>query len=108
MRTNVRIFVAAGLLLAVALALFVSPLASPEPDGLQRVAVDEGFDDAAVDSSTAGSPLAGYAVDGDDRGTAGAVSGVIGILITFGLGTAVVGVLRVLRTDEAESVSTSA
>ncbi len=103
MRTNVRIFVAAGLLLAVALALFVSPFASSEPDGLERVAIDEGFADAADDSATADSPLADYTLDGNDDGRSGAVSGIIGILVTFGFGTALFGVLRVLRKDSTGS-----
>lgn len=97
MSSNTRIFVVAGLLLAVALGLFVSPLASSEPDGLERVAIDEGFDDAAEDSAVADSPLADYALDGDDEGMSGAISGVIGILVTFGVGTGVFGVLRVVR-----------
>ncbi|WP_436795002.1 PDGLE domain-containing protein [Actinospongicola halichondriae] len=103
MGTNVRIFVVAGLLLAVALGLFVSPFASSEPDGLERVAIDEGFADAANDSATSDSPLADYGIDGNDDSRSGAISGVIGILVTFGLGTAVFGVLRVLRTDQADT-----
>ncbi len=34
-----------GFLIALALALFVSPFASPWPDGLERVAEDKGFID---------------------------------------------------------------
>lgn len=97
MSTNVRIFVLAGLLLAVALGLFVSPLASSEPDGLERVAIDEGFDEAGEDSAVADSPLADYGIDGSDEGLSGPISGVIGILVTFGIGMGVFGVLRVLR-----------
>lgn len=107
MRTNVRIFVAAGLMLAVALGLFVSPFASSEPDGLERVAIDEGFDGAAEDSATADSPLADYSLDGDDDAASGAVSGVIGILVTFGIGTAVFGLLRVMRRDGDDATATA-
>lgn len=97
MNTNVRIFVVAGLLLAVALGLFVSPFASSEPDGLERVAIDEGFDGAAEDSAVADSPLADYGIDGSDEGMSGPISGVIGILVTFGVGVGLFGVLRVFR-----------
>lgn len=107
MTTNVRIFVAAGLMLAVALALVVSPWASTEPDGLERVAIDEGFADTAERSSSADSPLADYGLDGDSDGSSGAVSGAIGILVTFGIGTGVFGVLRVLRSDEPEPSTTA-
>ncbi len=100
MRASTRIFVSAGLLFALALALFVSPFASSKPDGLQRVAADEGFADTATNSATASGPLAGYAVDGDEGGRSTAVSGVVGILVTFGIGTALFGVLRVLREDD--------
>jgi len=33
----------AGLLIALALAIFLSPFASSHPDGLERVAEDKGF-----------------------------------------------------------------
>lgn len=103
MRAGSRILVSAGVMFAVALALFVSPLASSEPDGLERVAADEGFADAATEPATAASPLAGYAVDGDDGNRSTAVSGAVGILVTFGVGTAVFGAMRVLREEDDES-----
>src|SRR5690606_11216985 len=39
-------WVAAGLVIALAVAL-VSPLASSDPDGLERVAIDQGFEELA-------------------------------------------------------------
>ena len=50
---------AGALLVALALAAFASPFASNAPDGLNRVAIDKGFDDEAKVSAVAGSPLAG-------------------------------------------------
>lgn len=100
MKANMRYFVVAGILLAAALAIFVSPFASSSPDGLERVAADEGFDGAAEDSAVADSPLADYGVEGiDDERTGTGVAGVVGILATFGLGVGVFGLLRVMRPE---------
>ena len=74
MKGNAKLFLAAGLLLAGGLALLVSPFASGSPDGLNRVAVDKGFDKSATDHALDGSPVAGYAIRGialgADRGIA--------------------------------------
>ena len=37
MKSNIRLFVVAGLLVGLGLALFVSPFASSSPDGLEKV-----------------------------------------------------------------------
>src|SRR3546814_4253661 len=60
-------FWVAGLVVTLLLAAGVSQLASSEPDGLERVAEDEGFSDAAEEHDLAGSPLADYGVEGVDR-----------------------------------------
>lgn len=101
MKTNLKLFLAAGLLLGLALALLVSPFASSEPDGLQKVAEDEGFLATAVDHDLADGPLAAYSVDGvDQERVSTGLSGVIGVLVTFGLGLAVFAVVRLLRPVE--------
>lgn len=98
MRQNAKIFIIAGLLVGLALAIFVSPFASGSPDGLEKVAAEEGFDDSARDSAVADSPLADYGVDGIEDEKAGtAVSGLIGVLLTFGVGIALFGIVRALR-----------
>ena len=38
-----RYFILGGIALSLALAIFLSPFASPHPDGLERVAEDKGF-----------------------------------------------------------------
>ncbi len=43
MNRQVWIFAVLGLLVALALAVFVAPHASSAPDGLERVAADKGF-----------------------------------------------------------------
>ena len=99
---NVRLFVIAGLLVGAALALLVSPFASTSPDGLERVAEDEGFADAADEHRLGDSPLADYAVRGvDDERVSTGAAGVIGVLLTFGLATGVVAAVRVLRDRRA-------
>ena len=66
-RRSIGLFVLGGLAVALLLAFVVSPWASSEPDGLERVAIDQGFADNATDHATAGSPLADYAVSGVDH-----------------------------------------
>jgi hypothetical protein len=82
-RTGIGLLLA-GLLVPLALAAFASPFASSSPDGLERVADDQGFLDDARDSAVADSPLADYAVRnvGDEQVSTG-VSGVIGVGVTL-------------------------
>jgi cobalt/nickel transport protein len=95
---NTRLFVVAGLLVAVGLALFVSGFASSSPDGLERVAEDKGFLETARDHLFADGPLAGYTVKGIDNERLGTgLSGLIGVLITFGIGLALFALVRVFR-----------
>lgn len=76
--------VGAGLALVSALAFLVAPLASSEPDGLDRVAIDHGFDDAERPHALEDAPTAGYALRGvDDEGLSTGLAGVIGVSITF-------------------------
>ena len=98
-------FAAAGLAVAALLVLVVAPLASGEPDGLERVAIDQGFVDSAEDHPLADSPLADYGVSGiEDEATGTRLSGLIGVLITFGVGAAIVGAFVVIRRKSATPV----
>ena len=88
---------AAGLLaaLAVLLAFLIAPRANPNPDGLERVAMEHGIDAGATENAAAGSPLAGYALEGVDSATVGTgLAGVIGIAVTFVVGSGLVFVAR--------------
>jgi hypothetical protein len=77
-------FVVAGLLVALALAFFVSPEASSSPDGLERVAIDEGFVDEAEDHDLADGPLAEYGVEGvEDERLGTGLAGIAGVAVTF-------------------------
>ena len=92
------IFVAAGLAVGLVLAIFVSPFASSSPDGLEKVAAEEGFEGASLDHEFADGPLADYGVEGIDNDKVGTgVAGLIGTVITFGVGLALFGILRVVR-----------
>ena len=99
MRTsNLRLFLLGGLLVAAGLALFVSGFASSSPDGLEKVARDKGFLQQARDHLFADGPLAGYTVRGiDDQRLSTGVSGLIGVLVTFGLGLALFALVRAMR-----------
>jgi cobalt/nickel transport system permease protein len=98
-------FVAAGLVVAALLVLVVAPLASSAPDGLNRVAIDQGFSGSEEEPPVADSPLAGYGVRGvEDEAIGTRVSGLVGVLITFGVGAAIIGTFVVLRKRNRTSV----
>jgi hypothetical protein len=87
--------VAALLVLAAVVALFVSPLASGDPDGLERVALDQGFAASADQHALAELPTADYSVRGvDDPRWSTALSGLIGVGATFALGAGLFAVVR--------------
>jgi len=95
-------FVAAGLVVAFGLAFFVSPFASSQPDGLNKVATEKGFDSNARDHALDGSPLAGYGVDGvHDAKLGKGLSGIIGVALTFAVGYGVLTLVRVTRRRRA-------
>ena len=98
--SNLRLFVAGGLLVAIGLAMLVSGFASSSPDGLNKVAEDHGFATNARQHLFENGPLAGYAVKGinGDRLSTG-ISGLIGVLVTFGIGLALFALLRAIRSD---------
>lgn len=106
-----RWFIGGGVAVALVLAFFVSPLASSSPDGLERVAIDNGLDSEVQDHTFADGPLADYSVAGvDDEALGTGLSGVIGVVATFALGSLVLLVVRrrspTTATDQpvAESV----
>jgi cobalt/nickel transport system permease protein len=75
--------VAYGGLIAFGLALFVSPLASRWPDGLDTTAKALGFKDRAV-APIVPAPLPGYEVPGVSWSTLGtAIAGAVGTIVVF-------------------------
>ena len=87
-----------GLALALAIALFLSPLASSWPDGLERVAKDLGFFDKGEGAEVLKAPVPDYKFPGlDNEGFSTALSGSIGTIAMFGIG---IGIARLLRKKE--------
>jgi PDGLE domain len=93
-----RVFVALALAVAVGLATAVAPFASSAPDGLERVAGDQGFLDAGQAREA---PVPDYAVPGiEDERLATGLAGFLGTLVVFGLALGAAALLR-LRGDPA-------
>ena len=68
--------------------------ASGAPDGLNRVAIDQGVDQQEQAHDLDESPLAGYEAAGVDDGMSGGVAGLVGIAATFVIGAGVVLAVR--------------
>ncbi|MFJ5937812.1 energy-coupling factor ABC transporter permease [Streptomyces sp. NPDC093071] len=95
-----------GVVTALVLAGFVSFYASASPDGLEKVAADQGIDAKAeeYEHATADSPLADYGVRGvDAERLSGGLAGVIGVGTTLAVGTGVFLVVRRRRPAAPES-----
>jgi hypothetical protein len=87
MKLGNRAFLAAGLLVALLLAGVASWYASSAPDGLEKVAGDQGFISQEQEHDLEGSPFAGYETKGvDDDRLSGGLAGVAGVGATLLLG----------------------
>lgn len=86
-RRAIAVVLIVGMVLSVGLAGVVSYYASSSPDGLEKVAEQQGFSDSADPSAAEDSPLAGYGVEGvaDERMSVG-LAGVVGVGVTALLG----------------------
>ena len=99
-------FVSIGLLVAIGLVVFVAPLANSNPDGLERVAEDQGFIATAEDSVATDSPLADYGVAGvEDNRTSTVIAGLIGVILVFTFGVGLLVAIRRRRNHEARQGS---
>ncbi|MEU9450578.1 energy-coupling factor ABC transporter permease [Streptomyces sp. NPDC048277] len=98
-RTSRRALWITGLAASLVLAGFVSFYASSHPDGLEKVAHDQGIDAKTEEHAAAGSPLADYGVeDVSDARLSGGLAGVIGVGATVVAGSAVFWAVRRRRT----------
>jgi hypothetical protein len=69
------------------------------------VAIDQGFSGSEEEPPVADSPLAGYGFRGvEDEAIGTRVSGLVGVLVTFGVGAAIIGTFVVLRKRNRTSV----
>jgi len=96
-----KLFVVVALAVAVGLASAVSPFASPSPDGLSKVAQEEGFAGAQAPGTfqKEDAPVPGYAFPGvENERMATGLAGFTGTLVLFALGF---GLARVLRRRPA-------
>ncbi|MFC6067826.1 energy-coupling factor ABC transporter permease [Streptomyces ochraceiscleroticus] len=104
-RSTKRVWLA-GVAAALVCAGGVSYYASASPDGLEKVAHDQGIDKQAKDHAAKDSPLADYSVkDITDARLSGGLAGVIGVGATLAVGTGVFVVVR-RRRDAAETAIT--
>lgn len=76
----------AGLVVALLVAIVMSPYASPQPDGLERVAEDQNFIDTALEQGILSAPVPDYAMPGiKNEAVATGLAGALGVLLTFGV-----------------------
>ena len=99
---SVRIFVIVALAVAVGLGTAVSPYASPNPDGLEKVAKTKAFlDDGRLHPIQEDSPIPDYAFPGiDNPRVATGVAGFAGTLAVFALGYGLAYVVRRRDPDQ--------
>lgn len=105
-RQRNRAFVIAGLGVALLIAVFLSPFASSDPDGLDRVSQDLKFEDKAIEDAPAKKlPFHGifdeYALRGVPENIATPIAGLIGTLATFGLAWGI-GKLAIRRSGSSD------
>ena len=101
---NTRRLFLVGLMVTIIVAVVLAQFASSSPDGLEYVAEEQGFADTATDHDTSGSPLADYGENiSDNGGLNTAVAGLLGVLITLGVGYGVFWIAR--RTNKTPSES---
>ena len=89
-----------GLIIAAAVAFFLSPFASSWPDGLERVAQNLGFM-SREQGALLRSPFADYLFPGlKNEMLAKAAAGLIGTVIMFGIGWVLALLLKKYRGAE--------
>ncbi len=90
-----------GLLVAMGLALFVSPFACEWPDGLERIAAKLGFEHQAVTTPLLATPFPDYKLPWfGESGWVTAIVGAFGTLAAFGFAWMLARILVPKQTDE--------
>jgi cobalt/nickel transport system permease protein len=103
-RVKLGVFIVLGVAVAFVLAFFISPYASSQPDGLNKVAIDQGFDQQEQPHALENLPTAGYGVRGvgSDRFSTG-LAGLIGVGVTFALGFGLFALVRTTRRTSSDA-----
>jgi hypothetical protein len=70
-----------GLAIAGVIAVLAAIFASSDPDGLDSVAIDQGFQEVAKDTSF--EILPGYTIPGLDGSGSTIIAGIVGIVVVF-------------------------
>ncbi len=84
-----------GLMVAIFLAMVLSPFASPWPDGLEKVAEDKGFLEKGEVEPIFSSPIPDYAWPYfKSEKLATSFAGVAGTLLVFGMGYGLAALIR--------------
>jgi hypothetical protein len=96
MRTSLKVFTVVGLAVAIGLATAASPFASPDPDGLEKVAEEKAFlDDGKLHAIQEDSPIPDYAFPGiENERVATGMAGFAGTLGVFGVAFGIAWLLR--------------
>jgi len=83
------------LVVCLVIAGFFSLFASPEPDGLEKVAEDHGFLEAGEGHEAIESPMPDYVVPGiENEALAGSLAGIAGTVLMFGFALAAGNALK--------------
>lgn len=102
-----RVVLAGLLVAALLMAGVVSFYASSDPDGLNRVAEDEGFASTESEHASADSPLSDYAVAGvEDERLSGGLAGVAGVVVVLLLTGGIAYAVR-RRSSDASGTGTA-
>ncbi len=85
-----QLFIVTGLGIALIIAVLISPFASSDPDGLDRVSQDLEFEDKAVEDAPAKklpfyAIFEEYALRGVNDALATPLAGLAGTVVTFGI-----------------------
>lgn len=89
----------AGLLIVILLAVVLIPFASQSPDGLEKIAADQGFASKESESPAVSSLFADYRAPGIDNKTISTVvSGIAGSLVMFCTGWGIALLLKRWRS----------
>jgi cobalt/nickel transport system permease protein len=88
-----------GLAIAGLVAVLAALFASSDPDGLDSVAIEQGFESAAADPGL--QVLPGYAIPGLEGPASTIVAGLVGIAVVLGLVFVLGRVLARRRKDRA-------